>query len=515
MKRVTVALVLTFVAVTAAAQLREKTTVEVVEVPVYVTANGEPVSTLTRDNFALFVNGRQQRIDYFDTIDHAAVSAAEKPDVRQRRLYMLVFDLLSTPKGLYRAQKATVDFIDKAEENDTIGVATLGQKGMKIVVPFTRDRIAVRRAVRNLVGSKVNDPLHLTISVPERGEEMGRPDRMNDPRFNGGVTGEPTDDYLALIDTELYDLGDLASRLAGMEGYKHVVFFSSGFDSEILTGIAGRQHADVRTGPTAQPLRTFGVPMNPPIRSINAALLKHMRGMREQFTAAGVFLDAIDIEGVRPFMTISSNESLYAMVRGTGGDVIDRTNNLGSAIRTLTARQRVVYVLGFHAAATGKEQNKIEVKLVNVPRGTRAVYRPSYTSIANQPDSADPLRLADIIINDIPQNGLTTNVAVEPGSHAATLDVTVPGRELLAQANSETVGAQAMLYIANGTSVVAFKVKRIQIDVPKAQAALESAAIHVREDFDLPPGAYAAKVLVRIDGSGALGYARADFTIAQ
>ena len=58
---------LSLVVAVAPAQVRETTTVEVVEVPVYVGANGEPVLSLTRENFQLFVNGKLQPIEYFDT----------------------------------------------------------------------------------------------------------------------------------------------------------------------------------------------------------------------------------------------------------------------------------------------------------------------------------------------------------------------------------------------------------------------------------------------------------------
>src|SRR5438105_10242078 len=88
---------LSLVVAVAHAQVRETTTVEVVEVPVYVGANGEPVLSLTRENFELFINGKRQRIEYFDTIDYATLSPEQSRDVRQRRLYMLVFDLLSPP----------------------------------------------------------------------------------------------------------------------------------------------------------------------------------------------------------------------------------------------------------------------------------------------------------------------------------------------------------------------------------------------------------------------------------
>ena len=67
MHRIARAAFLFFIAVSAAdahAQVRESMTVEVVEVPVYITtADGQPIRGLTRDAFQLFVDGRPQPID--------------------------------------------------------------------------------------------------------------------------------------------------------------------------------------------------------------------------------------------------------------------------------------------------------------------------------------------------------------------------------------------------------------------------------------------------------------------
>src|SRR5204863_6578950 len=129
----------------------------------------------------------------------------------------------------------------------------------------------------------------------------------------------------------------------------------------------------------------------------------------------------------------------------------------------------------------------------------------SYSTHAEPVDTADRLRLADIVTSDIPQNGVTAmaNVEVEPGG--ATVEMSIPGRELLAHAVAGYVGAEAMLYVFNGPTVVTFKTKKVTVDVAKAEEGLSGAPLRVRETFDLPPGKYAAKVLVRIDGSGALG----------
>src|SRR5581483_5584352 len=236
-----------FAATAAFAQVRETTTVEVVNVPVYVTANNAPVSSLTRDNFELYVNGKPQPIEYFDVIDYATI-APEEHDVRQRRLYMLVFDELSPPNALYRARNAALQFLDKAAANETIGVATMDLRGLKIVVPFSRDHLAIERGIRELNLTNVSDPLHLTMAPDTPPTWRGK---LRDPMGEAALS-DPELTVADIVDNELANLSDLADRLAGMEGQKHVVFLTAGFSSSIVHGFySSRNPGDVRfmTGP--------------------------------------------------------------------------------------------------------------------------------------------------------------------------------------------------------------------------------------------------------------------------
>ena len=99
-------------AVSAQAQVRESVTVEVVQVPVYITSSdGKPVTGLTKDAFQLLVDGHPQPIEYFDTFDFASAQPGGQPSAerprRERRLYLLLFDLsFATPGSIGRAQRA-------------------------------------------------------------------------------------------------------------------------------------------------------------------------------------------------------------------------------------------------------------------------------------------------------------------------------------------------------------------------------------------------------------------------
>src|SRR5437763_13817454 len=100
MRRLACIVFLLVLAAAAVAQVRESVTVEVVEVPVYITtADGKPIRGLTKDAFELSIDGKRTPIDYFDEVDFTAPAAgaaqtapAVRP-LRERRLYLLLFDL--------------------------------------------------------------------------------------------------------------------------------------------------------------------------------------------------------------------------------------------------------------------------------------------------------------------------------------------------------------------------------------------------------------------------------------
>jgi VWFA-related protein len=514
-------------AATALADHREVTTVEVVQVPVYVTRDGASVTGLTRNNFELFVNGKPQAIDYFDAVDFAApppvssrrpeAEAAPLPkapaDARQRRLYVLLFDgVYSTLKGLSRAQVAADRYIEESGPNDFFAVATYtSAHGVQLLVPFTRDQVALHHAVQRFAQASNGDPLRLSLSIPDVAETV-TPDRFAESS-DLDVTHEAAKELVAdakrtRIADQIDSLGELADRLATIEGYKHVVLLTGGFDTGLMHGAGAANTMDFpdsfsATGQVNRPVRKGWTAGRPDAGIVNA-----MRRMYSRFTGAGVFLDAIDIEGNRfSFSSSHQSESLSTYARDTGGEVILNHNDLRQAMQQLTSLQRVVYVLAFHAKETGRKENAITVKLRDAG-SAHVTYRPSYSTTLPRPSPTDGLRLADILENDIPQTGMSATLSVTQ----KTVDVTVPPGELVALAGQGVTAGEALIYIFSGRHVAAFSNEHLTIDPARADL---SRPLHLTHTFDLPPGHYVAKVLLRVDGSDALGFARNDFTIGD
>ena len=500
------------------ARVRDVTTVEVIEVPVYVTSRDSAMEGLARENFELLVNGKPQAIDYFDVVDFDAVGG-QAPDPRDRRLYLLLFDLDSRPRfTLDRARHAADRFVVEAGSANVFGVATIRGGRLDLVAPFTRDREAIRFALRNL-DVKSSDPLHLAFQPRERtsgnlnGREVaGRHSDLEDgleASMEGSLMAELEEEPSRLrIGGRLEVLERLAAQLASLAGHKHVIFFSTGFDTTVMVGgQRATAMADLQRGPmdfsdfmAPKDMLGIGAPR------VSSRLLQGFERLAQRYARASVFLDAVDIAGVRSTLLDSGKDGLYLIAQS--GQVVGNRNDLSQAIHDLTKKQQLVYVLGFHAPQTNRTSNAIRVRLRKVKGRPRLTYRRSYSTTRDT--KSTELALADIVTNDIPQNGvsLLADVSVEAGN--ANVTISVPGRELSAYTEPQTM--QLLTYVFSGTRVIAFGGKRVRVD----PAHLEDERTYsFHENFAMPPGTYTAKVLLVMEGSEARGFVRRDFSIGD
>ena len=497
MRGLTAALLL-LVPVSLSAQRYDDTvTVNVVEVPVYVERFGVPVAGLTRDDFELFVNAEPQPIEYFDVVENGMENNVARPsgrsssssgDLKRRRLIVLLFDMSgSSAYGLHRARKMAVELVAQSPAGDAYAVATIARTGVRFVVPFTTDRVAVTRAIGTLAPSKAADPFGVaTLEVERSAWGDGGGGRASFPDFSDGSRAmREWDREERFRDERLFadDLADLADQLAPLSGIKHVV---------LLTERPGSPD---------------------PFHVIDPAERVH-----ERFRAAGVILDGVDVRLSRvPGGTASEARSaagppdlllsgfLYSITGPTGGTV-------DASLCGLQERNRFTYILGFQPSpASQKKTNSIRVRLKNRPLFTEVRYRQSYT--LGEPDpKKDWLFLADTLLNDIPQLGVTLDLEVKGTSVVAT----IPGVELLSYANDAPLLLDVYLYVFDEQGQpAAWKRVRLAVDLAKGRDFLNAHPYTVRQDFELPPGRYSAKAIVRVVGTDKTGFAREDFVAPQ
>lgn len=482
-------LAIALLAVSIGAQHREEVTVEVVEVPVYV-----PVRDLTRDAFQLFVNGKPHPIDYFDVVDLAEPESETAPepeeaaprDIRRRRLFLLIFDLVfSRPAQLARGRKAALELITNAPADDAFAVATHSNtKGVQFLVPFTTDREAVGLALANLRPSTADDPMRLRITDSERqaisgfmeggnldGGSRDRGEGLIEDPFTGGgdvMTELRKEPLRRMIQHQIEDFGGMAKRLAQLDGQKHIVVFSEGFNPYLVH--------DLQKDRPAMP------PQSDP------SLLERIENMYRDFQSADTFLHAIDIGGLRHTFDPLVNDALHMLSSGTGGEFVRNRNDLAAALDDLQHAHSYGYILGFRPRAPKRGYNRIEVKVKGLPRGTPARYRRGFSGTPPALSSIDGLRLADIVTNDIPQHGVATSLRrTEDG-----VILSVPASAWNGLKPNDR--PEVLLYVFDGDVVV-----------DSRNIRLNRGAEHFNIPLDLRKG-QVVKVLVR--AGEALGFSR-------
>lgn len=496
--------VLLLTAATASAQVRENITVEVVDVPVYVVApDGQPVRGLTREAFTLRVDGRPQPIEYFDVLDFGAAQpqGTPAPTLRERRLYLLIFDLtFAVPARLAIAQAAAEKAIEQSNPaTDLFAVATYSSaRGVFFVTPFLRDRVAVRRALHTLRSSTARDALALTITKDERNTwkdyvPTQSSDNANRAEANAELAeilkgGEANQGNLAepskrRIEEEVDGVAEAAERIRDLEGQKHALLFTQAFDAQLAHGL------------TRDP--------GPP--NLDARLMRKLEEMYQKFRAAGVILDSVDVAGLRHTFDPGETEALWMLARGTGGQVIHNDNNLTSAITGLTATQQVVYLLGIRRR--DNRAHTIAVDVAGLPRGSNLYYRSGFGEPSKP--RIDPLQLADIVLNDVPESGLSLALGALPSGGQTTFEIRLQRSEIAAQIPENARYLDILLYVfSNAGDAVASATARIPFN-----DAADQKEMSLKKSLPLPAGKYMVKALVRVGNTASLGFARKEFIV--
>ena len=530
-------LLLLLAAALGAQPLRESITVEVVNVPVYVHRGEQPVEGLTRESFELLVNGKPQAIEYFDVIGAAdpgakADAAAVARTMRERRLFLLIFDIaFSRPFQIEKAREAALQLLAGAKPGDYFAVATFApHKGIQVLVPFTPDTTAVTLAVKGTVAG-IEDPLRIAVpralrtsmmaqmagveAVPNPRDASERPSSADDegtprdgdgnpipaPGMSKGQARERNrrmtlEEQRPIIEEQLSTLANLARRLSALEGQKHVVLLSEGFDMSALD----------------DPRRQVGA-----TKDLTAPYIaKLFEQMAEPFRSSGVFLHTLEVSGLAAGQArfavgndagspslgvVRRQEGMNLLASHTGGEYLHDRNDLHAALADVTNTYRHGYLLGFRPANAKDGYNSISVRLKG-QRGAKVTHRFGFETTTPVVNRADALHLADIILNDVPQNGVPAQLAMREGRLIAL----IPRDQLAAVLGGQWGRAELMVYVFDASGS-ALDFRRAVIDVPAGANDVYPVSVVL----GLPPGPYTIKALLRAGDS--LGLSRVKLNV--
>ena len=543
-----------------------------VEVPVNVVGrDGGPVRGLTADDFEVYDGNERQKVTGFETIDlktlevqPGAAGAAPAPATAElpaaaRRHFLLMFDLsFASPTAVLKARLAAREFVLHAlHPSDLVAVATFSlESGPKLVVTFTPDRAQLARAIDTLgyrraldAGEAKSDPLRFMLETPVSAQtsatldsDLSKPGNQRNSELQQQKE-QILYDYLQSIayasarSDRSFEVGqvtnysralaEVARALNSVQGRKQVLFFSEGFDSRLLLGrdTTDKEADDDNTS------AMFGEfwKVDSDQRFGSTSLQGSLNRMLEEFRRADCVIQAVDIGGLRAGgderARPSGEGALFYMANETGGELFKDANNLRDPLDRVLERTSVPYLLTFQRSDLRPDgaYHKLRVK-AKLPAGARLTHRAGYYAPRPFKD-LDPLEknllASDRIASAVPKRDIALDVLAAP-FRATEARAYVPviieagGRSLLEGNKGKKLNVEFYAYVSDLQGQMRdFLTQRVALDLDKGKSrdGLLSGGIKYYGHFDLPPGAYNVRVLVRNAETGRTGVQTLQVTV--
>ncbi len=530
-------------------KFEDQTSVVVVEIPINVLKDDGPVRGLTADNFEILDGRKKLQVVGFEVVDLSidapqAVTAAQVP-AAGRRHFLMLFDLsFSDPAAVVKARAAARELVlNGLHPSDVAAVGTYSQtRGARLVLGFTSDRSQIEFALDTLglvtPNQAVRDPLGIVLADLEAFTGVG-----TDPRQSGAGQLDPAAEIMEVLgaaerntrrqvqQNEILAMSSALAELAGMmnavQGRKHVVFLSEGFDSDVLLGTqdAARSQEIAENAAGGQFWE-----VNSDERFGNTATTGDVMEMLEEFKRADCTIQAVDISGLAAGADVrprgSGQDGLFIMANETGGEFYRNYNDLSVAMSNMLERTSVTYVVAVQPddlKADGK-YHRLKVKLNGGPAGARLVHRPGFYApkpYSEQTALERSLSVADLVVSGADGGGIDLEVLVTPFEVQRSpawipVLIEIDGESLTRGFKGDVLPTELYAYAIDAQGRVGdFFVRTLPLDMKKAGAALLQSGLKFWGDFELVPGEYVARVVVRNSQTGATAVRARPFSVPE
>lgn len=528
---------------------------------VVVDQHGDPVRGLSAADFSVAEEGRPQTVQFFQ----AVAAKPEMPrtadrgyrystnvgaEARSERSFVIFFDDVHlTQEQGERAKAAVARFLEQETEAGDLVSIVAPARGLRWHARLPDGRAALIKIVASLRGSRPPDVPQERISdyeayrihvlqdqqMAERvgrrfsnyhvfGRDQGNPQQDQGPRpeTKGGTAGliEPlvqvraAEAYTRAAAQNRATLGALASSIESMapiRGRKSVILVSPGFIQD-------------------QELSQFRQVEDAARRANIAMYLIDARGLEVQSTFGsaqfGSPLDTRDVGAANADAALEA-EGAVSLAESSGGFAVQNSNDLAMALRRIGRESRMYYLLGYlpsDVRADGKFRHiTVRVARPDVQVRARKGYfaggnparsgKPSATADAFESALQSPydlgslpVRAAAYVFGTIRGTDSSVVLAVEADlrafqlkEHGGVLSDVLDVRLLVTELATGDVRRYERAVEMN-----------LQSQVPKVET---SAWYSLSEPFDLAPGRYQARVVVRDRNSGRLGSVTHDFDV--
>ncbi len=485
--------------------------------------DGKLVRGLKRDDFVVMEDGKPQSVTSFDfeEIENASLPPIETPtvlgaiaqpgkpaqpaaakpiearpvvDMKDRRLIVLFYDLGSMqPDEVARAVQSGRDYVDKKiSPADIIAIASL-TTSLTIDQDFTADRQVLLAALNRL-------------SPVEGSETVASADVETTPDTGNSFVADDTEFNIFNTDRRLDALRSIADVLAGIEQKKSVIYFSggvtqSGMDNQAalrtLVDRAVRANVSIYAADTRglQAMPAGGEARQASVRGTGAFSGRSMASQRESFSAA--------------------QDTLTTIAEDTGGRAFFDANEFSEVFSKVVEDTTSYYLLGYSSANPARDGRFRRIRVTLKQPGLKLEFRSGYYAPrdfahSGRDDRAQQMQeqlLSDLPITDLPVHGSAGYFRLRDNHYFVPVWFIVPGSQVQFSRASDTEKAtlDVLGVIRDGQRR---PVAWIQDTVKLSVAATEEVRrrnVQYGTSFELPPGQYQLKVIIRENQLGTFG----------
>src|SRR5271157_714632 len=487
---------------------------------------GELVRGLRQSDFSIQENGKQQQIATFDfesvdlatPLNEATVSGlaaggsvsggkgavvARPEDLRNHRLIVMFFDLTSMqPEDLDRSVQAAQDFLKtKMQPADLVALVSLGDT-LKVDQDFTADKNALINEVAVYNGTQ------------GQGFASGAAANSNQVEDTTGYTPDESEYNDINTDRELFALRAIARSLEKITEKKSLLYFSGGISRDGIENQASLRAAinsAVRANLAIYSVDTRGLQS---ISSLGDASTGSLRGTGAYSGAA---------LGNNMQANFDSQEVMSTLSMETGGKAFLDSNDFAPAFAQVQRDTSAYYAIGFRSTNPARDgrYRKLTIK-VNRP-GVKLEYRPGYYAPADFQHAGREDRereLEEQLASDLPATDMAVYLdamyfRLDENRFFVPVSLIVPGTQIpfvkggdKDKATLDIIGSvidEAKRPIGHARETV-----KLNLD-PSLQARQKN--IQYTTSFNLPPGKYRLKFVVRENQTGRMGSFEAEITL--
>jgi len=515
------------------------TTTNIVVVNVTVLdRDGKPVENLTKNDFQLFEDGKQQQLQSVDfqrltnrTLPPVTANAEAAPPTepkgynpeaeraaqhsnlatkyQDRRLVVILFDFSSMqPAEQIRAKQAAVKFITtQMTASDTVAIQVFGTE-LRTVQDFTSDRDLLLAAINK-------------FHIGESSENADTADTGADAQDQSGqFVADETEFNIFNADVKLAGLQDAARQLGQYPEKKALIYISSGIQKNGVDNqsqLAATVNTAVRANVAFYPIDARGLSAVVP------------GGDATQTGAAGNSL--YNGAGQRSVKENFNNqqETLATLAIDTGGKSLLDSNDLTLGMRQVQEDFTSYYVLSYVSSNPAQDgrYRRIQVKLnpsVGVAKA-KLEYRQGYfapTTFAHMGESGKEAQLQQALLSDNPVTDLPVAAEVdyfrlEKSKYFVPISVKIPGSALAFKSKGSRAATEldfiAEVFDARDRTAATVR-DTIPLKVNGAVAGeVGRKSIQYDTGVTLTPGTYKLRFVARENGEGKVGTFQSSFTV--